>query len=272
MIKDVLAIVDTEDRDTDFLKAAIGFAELHDAHLTVMVLSAIPNPDYVLAFGPPYVLLDDYVKRTEQKQERVNELVRHLSAEVRVLSDGTEELLRKIPVHARYADLVLIGPAKAYAVPKLRQKAAEAVVLSSGRPLIVLPDGYTPRTFKHLAIGWNASREATRALKDAVGLLAAGATIDVLVVDGEPDPRGHGSEPGADIAHHLARHGFVVTIQNQPGCGDPVAETLVSLARRRNADLLAIGGYAHSRLSELILGGVTRDLLHDVSLPCLLSH
>lgn len=90
-------------------------------------------------------------------------------------------------------------------------------------------------------------------------------------MDGIPDPMGHGSEPGADITRHLARHGFEVKLHEQPSCGTEIAEVLQSLARRRLAGLLAVGGYAHSRLRELVLGGVTRDLFRSAAMPCLFS-
>jgi len=138
--------------------------------------------------------------------------------------------------------------------------------------MLVLPAGTTPRPFDRLAIGWNGSREATRALTDAVALLAPGAAIDVLMVDGAAQPLGHGIEPGADIARNLARHGFRVTVDDLARGPGSVAETLVEAACTRGADLLAIGGYAHSRLSEMILGGVTRDLFGESRIPCLFSH
>lgn len=272
MIRDVLAVVDVEDRDDAFLADALAFADFHEAHLTFLLLSPVPTPDYVLTLAPPYILLDEWVKHTEDKKARVEALTRRRACEIRVISDDPVELLRKVPVHARYADIALFGPPSAYASHRLRQKALEAVMFSSGRPLLTLPAGYAPRQFAHLALGWNASREATRALKDATSFLSPGARIDVLVVDGAPQVLGHGSEPGADITHHLARHGYDVTLHEQPSCGTDVAEVLTSLARRRMADFLAIGGYAHSRLRELVLGGVTTSLIRESPMPCLFAH
>src|SRR3546814_4459908 len=74
-------------------------------------------------------------------------------------------LLDKAPVQARYADFVLFGPVDAYGNAHLRRRLFENIALSSGRPVIVLPAGWKPRSFAHLAVGWNATREATRALR-----------------------------------------------------------------------------------------------------------
>src|SRR3546814_10791877 len=86
-------------------------------------------------------------------------------------------------LQARYADFVLFGPVDAYGNAHLRRRLFENIALSSGRPVIVLPAGWKPRSFAHLAVGWNATREATRALGDALKLAQPGAKIDILVVD-----------------------------------------------------------------------------------------
>src|SRR3546814_20261562 len=87
-------------------------------------------------------------------------------------------LLDKAPVQARYADFVLFGPVDAYGNAHLRRRLFENIALSSGRPVIVLPAGWKPRSFAHLAVGWNATREATRALGDALNLAPPGAKLD----------------------------------------------------------------------------------------------
>jgi nucleotide-binding universal stress UspA family protein len=271
-VKDILAIVDTGDEDEQFLKDAREFARFHDAHLTVAILSAVPTPDYAMAYAQPYFLLADYVEAAEEKLAKVTSLGERDGFEVRVLSDESGALLDKAPVQARYADLVLFGPVDAYGNAHLRRRLFENIALSSGRPVIVLPAQWKPRSFAHLAIGWNATREATRALGDALRLAQPGAKIDVLVVDARSSTKGHGSEPGADIARNLSRHGFDVTVHALVSEGENQSAVLVDFARRHRADLLVIGASAHSRLRELFLGGVTHDLLDGAPIPVLLGN
>src|SRR3546814_15308267 len=71
--------------------------------------------------------------------------------------------------------------------------------LSSGRPVLIVPDGYKAKAIEHVAIGWNATRESTHSLRDATAFASPGAKIDILVLDAKPTVKGHGSEPGADI-------------------------------------------------------------------------
>jgi nucleotide-binding universal stress UspA family protein len=272
MAKDILAIVDTGDADEQFLKDAREFARFREAHLTIAILSAVPTPDYAVAYGPPYFLLADYVEAAEEKLAKVARIGERDGFEVRILSDAPEALLDKAPVQARYADLILFGQADAYANKHLRRRLFENIALSSGRPVMILPPQWNPRPLHHLAIGWNATREATRALGDALQLAMPGAKIDVVVVDAKSSAKGHGSEPGADIARNLSRHGFDVTVHGLFSKGESESAVLVDFARRNRADLLVVGASAHSRLRELFLGGVTHDLINGAPLPVLFGH
>ena len=272
-IKDVLAVVDTGDKDEQFLRDALGFAEFHKASLSVVILSALPSADYALTIAArPYAFLQDYTEAVEAKQERIGALARSTNVEIRTISDQPSVIFVKTAVYARYADVVLIGPADSYDHPPIRRETAESILFSSGRPVLILPGGYKARAIEHLAIGWNATREATHALRDATTFASPGASIDILVLDAKPTLKGHGSEPGADIARHLARHGFVSRVVPVRGGDEADGDALVTAARRSGAAMLALGAYGHSRLREMILGGVTRDLISGASLPLLFAH
>ncbi|MDF0543933.1 universal stress protein [Sphingobium sp. H39-3-25] len=257
MLKDILAFVDTGEDDEQFLKDALALARFHDAHLSIAIMSAVPTPDYALAYAPPYIALSDFLKASEEKQERVAKLVARDGVEVRILSDDPTVLLDKAPVQARYADLILFGPAAAYTNQHLRRRLLENIALSSGRPVLVLPDGWQPKVFEHLVIGWNATAEATRAVAEARLVAAPNARIEVVTVDADPSTKGHGY---AVTVHPLASEGY------------SQAEVLTELARNQRADLLVLGAAAHSRLRELFLGGVTHDLLEGADVPILFGH
>jgi nucleotide-binding universal stress UspA family protein len=121
-------------------------------------------------------------------------------------------------------------------------------------------------------IGWNASREATRAVSDAMPLLSAADVVTVLTIDAREGPDAHGELPGADISLHLTRHGVKAEIERTVSAGIPVGDVLLSRAADLGADLLVIGAYGHSRVRELLLGGATRSILHSMTLPVLMSH
>jgi nucleotide-binding universal stress UspA family protein len=269
-IRDLLAVVDTGDQDGQFLQDALAFAAFHQARLSFVVLSAMPAEAYALT--PPFVFLDDYTEAVEAKEARIVKAAGAANIEVRTISDQPAVIFSKAAVYARYADLVLVGPRSNYEHPPIRRETIESILFASGRPVLVLPNGHRAGPVDHIAIGWNATREATLALREAKALAEPGAKIDVLVLNGKPSEKGHGSEPGADIGRHLARHGFdanVVALSRGDGSD---ADALIRGAREHGASLLALGAYGHSRLREMILGGVTRELLDGAEIPLLFAH
>jgi nucleotide-binding universal stress UspA family protein len=119
-------------------------------------------------------------------------------------------------------------------------------------------------------VAWNARREAIRAEADALPLLVKAEAVEVLVVDHERHA-GHGPEPGADIARHMARHGAQVEVRRLSSGGEDVGRLLLSQAAAFRADLLVMGAYGQSRLSEWMFGGVTRTVLREAGIPVLMS-
>lgn len=178
-----------------------------------------------------------------------------------------------ISTHARYCDLVVLSQSdRAAPAPRLRADFPEYVVLNCARPVLIVP-AHTPVNpiGRRIMIGWNGSTEATRALTSAIGMLRRAAQVDVVVINPELEGDLHGAVPGADIALYLARHGVRVDVRSLSGVTDPGA-ALLSVASDTGADLLVMGGYGRSRLSEVLLGGATRTVLASARLPVWMAH
>jgi nucleotide-binding universal stress UspA family protein len=174
-------------------------------------------------------------------------------------------------VHARYADLAIVGrpdPAGCDAIPL---DLPQTLVLASGRPVLLLPPDPPAAAGRRILVGWNAGREATRAVADALPFLVRAEAVELLVVDHERQPTKHGEEPGADMACHLARHGVRVEVRRMSSGGQDVGRFLLSRAADFGADLVVMGAYGHSRVTELVFGGATRTVLHEAGLPVLMS-
>ena len=176
----------------------------------------------------------------------------------------------EVAVPAYYADLVVI------ARPERGQMSdppglAESLVLSSGRPIILFPPGGMASRVRHILVGWNATREAIRAVADAVPLFARAEAVEVLIVDYQRQRARHGQEPGADITRRLAALGAQVEVQRLSSEGQGVGHLLLSQAVAFRADLLVIGAYGQSKLRERVFGGVTRTVLYEAGLPVLMS-
>ena len=275
-ITDLLVHVGTDTACPSRVEVAARLAAWHDAHLIGLhVMASLPIPGYVAAELPRQV--------HELRAQRLREAAvqaRHLfDSAVRAAGAPRVEwraeegdILETARRHGRYLDLVVVGqgidvddPTGALAL------LPEELVLSIGRPVLVVPRyGAFPALGDHVLVGWNASREAVRAVNDALPLLRRAQKVTVLSVDpgGHPDQR----LPGADITLHLARHGVNAVAAQTRGADIAVGDVLLSCAADIGADLIVCGAYGHSRLRETILGGVTRHLLRHMTVPVLMSH
>jgi nucleotide-binding universal stress UspA family protein len=278
--KDLLVVLDSEEPARARLDLAAALAERLAAHLVGLYPLPVPQRPRELGYFDP-ALLDPFFQelreRARDTAEKMREQFEHvtglhgISAEWRLVPEGPEA---DAALHARYADLTILGqldPDRGEA--EMLRPRPEQVTLASGRPVLVVPyAGHFETVGGRVLIGWNATREAARAVHDAMPLLAAAETVIVLTIDPSEGPRAHGELPGADISLHLARHGVKAVVERTVSGDLPVGEVMLSRAADLAADLLVMGAYGHSRIRELLLGGATRTLLGSMTLPVLMSH
>ncbi len=138
--------------------------------------------------------------------------------------------------------------------------------------MIVVPEAAEVRGApQRITVAWSPTREAARAVHDALPLLRAAAEVRIVVVD-DDRTKAERDQPGADIALHLARHGVKAEVRYVPSGQNGITATLLDEARYGGAELIVLGGYGHSRLSEWMLGGVSRDILEKSAIPLMFSH
>ena len=139
--------------------------------------------------------------------------------------------------------------------------------------MLLLPKG--PVSFpdaKRVMIGWDASVEASKAVRDAIGLMKAADEVHAVLIDPVPSFEGHGPEPGADLGAYLGRHGIAAVIHRLPREGKETGEVLRRTAVDLAADLMVMGGFGHSRLRERIFGGTTTSTMKNPVVPVLMAH
>jgi nucleotide-binding universal stress UspA family protein len=176
-------------------------------------------------------------------------------------------------MHARYADLLVLGQVDPNEPPYAGRHLPEEVVLASGRPLLVVPHDWAPGPLgERVVVAWDANREAARAVSDALPILEQARSVVVVSINPKATPLGHGALPGADIALHLARHSIDVEVHPIEVDQMDVGEALLSFSGAGARDLLVMGAYAHSRVRELVLGGATRTVLARMTVPVLMAH
>jgi nucleotide-binding universal stress UspA family protein len=278
--KDLLVVLDSEAPARGRLDLAAVLAERFTAHLVGLYPLPVPQRPRELGYYDPALLdpfFDELRQRARDAAEKVREQFEHvaglrgISAEWRLVPEGAEA---DPALHARYADLTILGQLDPdRGETEMFRLRPEQVTLASGRPILVVPyAGHFETVGRRVLIGWNATREAARAVHDAMPLLVAAETVIVLTIDPREGPRGHGELPGADISLHLARHDVKAEIERTVSADLPVGEVMLSRAADLAADLLVMGAYGHSRMRELLLGGATRTLLDSMTVPVLMSH
>lgn len=178
------------------------------------------------------------------------------------------DLIRSFTTLARSHDLtVLDAEPVALAIDR---GLIEAVLIDSGRPLIVVPPGRETFAARRIVVAWDGSAKAARALNDALPFLRESEQVDLVSITGEKDLTHMAS--GAEIAPHLSRHGVRVSVLNLPAINGDVAETLRNHATLTHADMIVMGAYVHSRLRQMVLGGTTQSLLKSCPVPLFLSY
>jgi nucleotide-binding universal stress UspA family protein len=176
-----------------------------------------------------------------------------------------------VALHARYADLVVINQTDPQSPDATH--FGDSILLAVGRPVLLVPyAGEASQFGRNVLVCWNASREAARAVTDALPFLKMADKVTVLSVDGAWSVSGHGASPGSDAALHLARHGVKAVVAQTVSDSVEVGSVLLSRAFDLQADLIVMGAYGHSRAREILLGGATRTLLQSMTVPVLMSH
>jgi nucleotide-binding universal stress UspA family protein len=278
--RDLLVVLDAAADTRGRIELAADLAERFSAHL--VALYPIPDPELPRRAGyADLAVLEpvyrEWRERSLTQAEATRAAFEHaaglrgVSSEWRGAAEGPEA---DPALHARYADLAILGQRDPdNDEMALVRPRPEGVILASGRPVLVVPyAGRFETVGRCVLVAWNASREAARAVADAMPLLKAAEIVTVLAVDLQTRPDRDGDIPGADIALHLARHGVKAEIERTVSSGVPIGELILSRAADLGADLLVTGAYGHSRARELLLGGATRSILAAMTVPVLMSH
>lgn len=191
-----------------------------------------------------------------------------ITSEFRVVwHDASDE---DAALRSLHCDLIVAGHPRPHDLPE--RWTAERLLLASGAPVLMIPHAWnTDSIGRTVAIAWNGSRAARRAVNDALPLLTVADRVVVIVVDGERTEPEAGDDPAGEILRHLGRHDVTAELAQIPSQGAPVADVILTQCAVIGADALVVGAYSHPRATELLFGGTTRSLLAEATLPLFLS-
>lgn len=274
---EIVVFIDGGTEAPSILEFAGVLAEEHGAHLIGVFMQPEPTITTAQTFARGKAI-QEVVEVQDREIKGIEAHHRTLFEDAvrrHGLQSGSEwrslpALSSEVGVHAYYADLVIISRPERAGQTAGPPGLAESLVLSSGRPIILFPPRSAVSRVRRALLAWNATRESIRAVADALPLLVKAEAVEVLVADPQRQQT-HGQEPGADIAHHLARHGAQVEVRRLSSGGEDVGRLLLSESAKFGADLLVMGAYGHSHMSEWMFGSVTRTVLYEAGLPVLMS-
>ncbi|WP_430435899.1 universal stress protein [Oceanibaculum nanhaiense] len=270
-IKTIVVTITESDEAARVVGVALDLAARLDAHLVgVGVKRPIAVPVYSMGAIPDTVLeqLDG------AEEERLGKLRDAFTHQVK-LADWTSRsdwrvyaapLAMAVAEAARCADLIVIGQPVDDNVPDDVAMLPGDLVMNASTPILMVPNiGAKPVAGGEALVGWNGGREAARALHDALPMLKLAGKVTLVTVGGDA------VVSGEEAAQYLARHDLKVTLQHEPSTELDPGDVLLNLAADRDARLIVIGAYGHSRLREYVLGGSTRTILDHMTVPVVLS-
>lgn len=276
--KNILVHLSEKRASDNAVEAALSIAQSHGSRL-IGLFAGLPYdmPQYVSS-QLPAELVEAYRSNTKEQASKLIAAFEKRCADIDVkcesrTGDWNDLIERVICTHARYADLVVIGQPDPENDGGYTRDAADYIVLNAGSPVLLVPTRTATHGFGgNVLVAWDGSSNAARAIRDALPMLEKAKQVKVLAVDPKPGKHGLGDLPGADIARHLATHGVNAEADHVSSGGIKIGDVLLNEAADMGADLIVSGGYGHSRLGELILGGVTDTLMKEMTVPVLMSH
>lgn len=273
----ILVHLDGNKQAMERLRLAGRIAASGQCPLTGLLAGRVPDPAWFYRMSNAQRCLAEDQERRRLLRENMRCAFEAATAELPVACEW--RAVDRDPVtlalrEAREAGLVVSGQYDAdNAEGPIARQLLEALVLETGRPTLVVPcAGQFATVGTRVLVAWNGSREAARALHDALPLLA-GAQARVLSAHTAAKELRPDATPVSHAVRVLERHGVTVEVEHGPGGADlTIGELILSRAADFGADLIVMGAYGHGRLRELVLGGVTRVVLQSMTVPVLFSH
>jgi nucleotide-binding universal stress UspA family protein len=275
--KTILVHLNDKRRATAVLGPAIHLARRTNAHLIGMhVYASMPAPPVALAYGAQ--VLGSVVAAERKEAELIAATFAEATAnqpfvaEWRSLKVPHVDLAGVVMEHGRSADLIVAGQTDPDWDLSPLMDFPERLALESGRPVLVVPyAGQFGEIGRNVVIAWKSGRESARAVFDALPLLEAAEKVHILEIKERGD-KTDALAPDTTIAASLARHGIKPTVRTSVAADISVGDDLLSRLSDLDADLLVMGAYGHSRMRELVFGGVTRHIARHMTVPTLFSH
>jgi nucleotide-binding universal stress UspA family protein len=275
MIKHIVVHLTGSPEDDVRISHAEAIARTFDAHLTGLQAHILPQ--LVTTADPTSaVVMQEMMTQSEDEAKAINSALKPkidrlgISSELRQLSYYNFAIGEALAAATRTADL-FIGT-RPYGDPTGQQRIEETVLFRSGRGcLFAPPQVKAPKSFSTILVAWKETREAARAVAEAMPFLRRAQQVHVAIVEEEGASEQYHLESGANIGRYLSRHGVSCEVRKIAGWSN-TGDALANEVAQTGTSLVVMGGYGHSRFREWALGGVTRKFLAEATTPVLMAH
>lgn len=272
---DILLHLTADGRSAAKTITAFAIAKRFGSKVTAVYTLPFPSRIYYMGeYMPPHVIQEelDEARGAAQAERRSFEAAAREAGIMAEWIHSEETPSAALQLHGRSCDLAVVSQSN----PDRSNDRASGVdalpgdlALALGRPVLVVPYiGDYAAPGHHIVVAWSNSREAARAVHDAMPLLLAAGSVTVLGIDADPQQQ----HSAAALMQHLSHYGIVARVKHTTAADLGVGEVLLSTLADENADLLVMGAYGHSRLREMALGGATYTILDSMTVPVLLGN
>jgi nucleotide-binding universal stress UspA family protein len=241
------------------------------------VTAAVPVTDVAIPVLPAELPQDFLVRIREEAETAATKAIEAFSqdaqaakiaVEVRRFSATVGSVGQALSRMARCFDALVLPQPDPDAARS--SEILETCLFGSGRPLLIVPFIPVRAEIRTVLVAWDGGIPAARAVADALPILARAGRVEIVTFQPRNGPQPEGTD--ADLARHLARHDIRAERKSIPIDGIDIANMLLSYAADAGADMIVMGGYGHSRMREVVLGGTTREILRSMTVPVLMSH
>jgi nucleotide-binding universal stress UspA family protein len=275
--KSIFTVLSEFEKPASVVAYATELARRFDAHLDVMCLGMDRSRSAYYEVGANAVIMEAAIKETHAKAEAIRNGVEEMLEGEDIRWNAMDAMAFVTDVGhivaeaARFGDLAVAAQPYAEGASLDAAVLLEALLFDARRPTLVVPAAASAAPAETVVVAWNESPQSLRAIRCAMPFLQAAKSVNIAIID----PPEHGpdrSDPGGNLAVYLARHGVHCNIQVMTRSGARVSERLQRHAMETGAGLLVMGAYGHSRFREAIMGGATRDMLEQTTMPVLMAH
>lgn len=277
--KTILACIQSEETAPNVIDWAVAMAGAHQAHLVGLHLQGV-FPVYAdVRFGVSDDLIAQMNLPVQDKAERMGV---HFAGKLKSLPLSSEwrcpavnfgRFAELLVQEAQSADLIICAQNTEADDEDTGVNLAEMLVMGTGRPVLILPKKAAPANIPNrVMVAWNNSREATRAVFDSIPLLKQASYARILTFIEDEGDRTTSKKASRQLSDSLVRHGVEGEIDVSFLSEGSISGALMRSLTDNNCNLLVMGCYGHSHFREIVLGGASRDMLRDLSIPVLMAH